>query len=959
MNSNELREKFLNFFQERGHRIVPSDSLIPSGDPSLLFTSAGMVQFKKHFLGQTKLTFKRACSSQKCLRTTDIEKVGWTSRHLTFFEMLGNFSFGDYFKSEAIEWGWEFLTKECQLDPKLLYASIYREDEESFALWKKILPEARIVRLGEESNFWNMGETGPCGPCSEILFDQGETACEPEKYECCKKNHCKPGCDCDRYLEVWNLVFTQYDKQANGTLLPLPQKNIDTGMGLERLTAVVNGFSSSFEIDIFQNLIQEIKKLLKNKMERKERDERTIADHLRACTFLICDGVLPSNEGRGYILRRLARRALRIGWLRGLKEPFLYKLVPAVVANMNNIYPELLERMKNIQSILETEENNALATIESGMRTLQDALGGGKKLSGKVRLAGEKIFYIYDTFGLDKEIQKEIVKDWGAELIFSEEEFEKAKAEAQEISRKGWKGSGETDIAVYAEVQKKLKPTLFRGYELLELETEVTAILKPSLEFSELRLERSPSDSSFSKGGNRRLEVQLNEGEEGEIVLAETPFYAESGGQVGDRGSIESIVHSPQSMVSASKGLDSSLLATGYSLLAEVLDTQEPVEGLIVHKVKVKSGKLKVREKVFAKVNAELRRHTMRHHTATHLLHAALRKILGTQVTQAGSLVAPEKLRFDFTYPKALSEEQLSRIELEVNRAILENLPRKRNECSLEEARSRGALAFFGDKYGEKVFVVNYGSASTEVCGGTHCNATGEIGLFKIVSESSVGSGVRRIEALAGEKALAFLKEQEKFEKLVSEKLRCSFPESPDKIEKLLAKQKELEREIATLRKRGVSGPENLISKAKTISWKDRPNGEIHPVESSKGGTAEPPFHRVKLLAEVVEAVDSKSLRETADRLQEKLGPSIVLLTAEKEGKISFVVRVTKEIVKNGFNAAQIAKRFSEKIGGKAGGKEILAEGGAKAVPNLREILSSFQEEMMESLQTNPVVPNR
>ena len=876
--TGELREKFLGYFKRQGHTLVASDSLIPSGDPTLLFTSAGMVQFKKHFLGQVRLDFRRAASCQKCLRTSDIDRVGLTARHLTFFEMLGNFSFGDYFKKEAIHWGWEFLTKEAGLDPKRLYATIYKDDDEAAELWKKIVPESRIVRLGEDSNFWNMGPTGPCGPCSEILLDRGEKYGHPG----CPG----PGCDCDRYMEVWNLVFTQFDRQSDGKLLPLPQKNIDTGMGLERLSVAANGLESSFDIDLFRNLVEAIRESVGRK-DVGEKSLRIVSDHMRSSTFLISDGVLPSNEGRGYVLRRLLRRALRQGWTHGKKEPFLHQLVAVVAKDMGSAYPELRERQKNIEAIVETEEKNALATIEIGTRTLEQAILEScdrKELRpplGKVTLPGKKVYDIYDTYGLDKEIQKEIVRDWQGELIFSEEEYEKARAQAVETARKGWKGSGEKDVTLHTGLQKKTGAIPFRGYEVLELDTKVlAALLKTPKGLEEVR--------------------ELKEGEAGELVLAETPFYAESGGQVGDKGTI-----------------------SGPGFVAQVSDTRKPVEGLIVHSAKVTRGSVKPGDAARAQVDAELRRHTMRHHTATHLLHAALRKILGTTVTQAGSLVSPEKLRFDFTYPKALTREQIAQIEREVNRPVLRNIRRERGEYTLDEARKRGALAMFGEKYSAKVFVVKYEDASTEVCGGTHCESTGDIGLVKIVGESSVASGVRRIEAVAGEKALDHVQAEERAIHAVADKLKSAWAEAPEKIERLFQKQAELEREIGTLKRKSLGNElGELVGRAKPL------NGKI------------------KVVAEQIEASDAQALRETADLVRDKLGSGIVILASGGADKVSFVVTVTPDLQKEGWHAGKIAKGFAEIINGSGGGKESFAQGGGKPAGDLKKILQSFPEKL-------------
>ena len=881
MNTNHIRGEFLAAFRSLGHEVVPSDSLVPSGDPTLLFTSAGMVRFKKHFLGQTRLENRRAASAQKCLRTSDIDRVGLTARHLTFFEMLGNFSFGDYFKAEAVRWAWDFLTKNLGLDEKRLSVSVFREDDEAFALWKKIVPESRIVRLGEDSNFWSMGETGPCGPCSEILYDSG--AASPG-HDCPG-----PGCDCDRHLEVWNLVFTQFDKRPDGSLAPLAQKNIDTGMGLERLSMAANGKASVFDIDLFENLSKEIRSLAGR--DAPPRTARVVSDHIRAGTFLVSDGILPSNEGRGYILRRLIRRALREGWTRGARDPFLHKLVAVVARDMGGAYPELREREKNIESIILTEERNAIESIAGGTEALAGEI---KKLLGRspddgplgpVRIPGGRVYMIYETYGLDKEIQKETVRDWGGELLFSEQDYESARDGAVRIARKGWKGSGEKDSGLYADILKETGPTAFKGYETLETETEVLAVLK--------------------KGGDGHVRSgSLAAPEEGEVILKETPFYAESGGQAGDRGTLRS------------GGVE-----------AEVLDTRRPHEGLTAHRVAVRKGTLAPGAKVLAAVDGALRSHTMRHHTATHLLHAALRRELGSQVTQAGSLVSPDKLRFDFTFPRALTGEELSRVETGVNRAVLSNRPRDRREVPLDEARKIGALAFFGDKYGAKVFVVGYGELSTEVCGGTHCLSTGEIGFFKILSESSAASGVRRIEAVAGEKALAAARAMESSARKVAEKLRCSPEECPEKLERLLQKQGELEREVRDLKKKGaLPSPASLGKEARVF----------------KGAGAAGPL---KILAKEVGAMDPDTLREAADAARESLGSGIVLLASADGGKNDLVVTVTPDLPPRGYRAGNIAKAFSDKVGGNGGGRDLFAQGGGRAA-GIRKILETFPDEI-------------
>ncbi len=703
MKSQEIRSKFLKYFEARGHKVVSSDSLIPTGDPTLLFTSAGMVQFKKNFLGQSADKFTRAATSQKCFRTSDIDNVGRTNRHLTFFEMLGNFSFGDYFKQDAIAWGWEFLTKDMGLKKDKLYASIYKDDNEAFDLWKKIIPESKIIKLGEKTNFWNMGPTGPCGPCSELLYDLGEEfTCGPS---------CGPECDCGRYLEVWNLVFTQFDRQEDGSLKNLPRKNIDTGMGLERLAAVANGKSNVFETDLFLPIIDELSDILEVKIAENLYPLRMMSDHARAVTFLISDGILPSNEGRGYVLRRILRRALRQGKIFGTNEPFLYKVVAEVAEIMKAAYPELSERRENIASITKMEEEKFLETLESGSKILEEIMSkykstdvvknkGAQKTIGII--PGDEVFKLYDTYGFPGDLTKEIAKENGLDI--DEDGFKKAQKAAQEKSRAAWSGSGEKDITFYSELQKTLGSTVFVGYEKMSAKAKVKALIKDG----------------------ESVEV-LKKGDEGEIVLSETPFYAESGGQVGDSGKLK----------------------TGGSENALITDTFKPLNDFFVSKVKVLTGEIKLNSEIEAEVDLERRKNIMRHHTATHLLHKALRKVLGKHVTQAGSLVTPNYFRFDFTHLAAMKPEEISEAELLVNKAIRENMPVCVSEMNINDARKAGAMALFGEKYSEKVRAVAVNDEdnkpfSLELCGGTHVFRTGDIGMFKIVSETSIAAGTRK-----------------------------------------------------------------------------------------------------------------------------------------------------------------------------------------------------------------------
>ncbi len=691
MNSNDIRKKFLDYFAARGHNVVPSDSLIPSGDPTLLFTSAGMVQFKKHFLGQSKDTFTRATTCQKSFRTSDIDQVGKTNRHLTFFEMLGNFSFGDYFKQEAIDWGWEFLTKEMSIPADKLYITIYKDDNEAHDIWKKIIPESRIVRMGEETNFWNMGPTGPCGPCSELLFDLGPKMS-------CGKPDCGPACSCNRYLEVWNLVFTQFDRQENGELKNLPRKNIDTGMGFERLVAVANGKNNVFDNDLFEPIINDLAGFFDADPSTHKEQYRMMADHSRAITFLIGDGILPSNEGRGYVLRRILRRALRQGKLFGINEPFLYKVTARAADLMKQQYPDLAARRENIASITKMEEEKFLETLEAGTKILDELIAKysgtrsaeASALKTKFMIPGNEAFKLYDTYGFPLDLTREIASEKG--LSVDEGGFKTAQAEAQTKSRSAWSGSGEKDVTFYSKLHKELGDTVFTGYENLEEESLVKAIIV-----------------------NGKKADALNEGEEGEIVLSTTPFYAESGGQVGDTGTI-----------------------TGRSgSLAEVTDVQKPSGSMFVHKVKVIHGSFIMDNTVTAAIHKERRRSIARHHTATHLLHKALREILGTHVTQAGSLVTPDYFRFDFTHLSGLKPDEITEAEQMVMKAVLDNMPVVTTVMNIDEARKQGAMALFGEKYGDvvrSVCVKDHSAEkhfSLELCGGHARFPHGRYRLFQ------------------------------------------------------------------------------------------------------------------------------------------------------------------------------------------------------------------------------------
>ncbi len=862
-----IRKTFLDFFGEKGCKVVSSDSLVPSGDKTLLFTSAGMVQFKKHFLGQSKDTFTRATSSQKCFRTSDIEQVGITNRHLTFFEMLGNFSFGDYFKEEAIAWAWEFLTKYMQLPKEKLYATIYKDDEEAGQLWKKFVPESKIIKMGDETNFWTMGPTGPCGPCSEILIDLGEEMG-------CHKPTCGPWCDCNRYLEIWNLVFTQFDRQDDGSLKPLGRKNIDTGMGLERIVAAANGKNNVFDTDLFLPMMNAAADILKVSFNDNIPKLRMIADHARAITFLISDGIHPSNEGRGYVLRRILRRAVRQGKVFGMKEPFLYKLVDVVHEVMKPAYPELTARLDNIKSMAKVEEEKFLETLNTGTDLLNNLIMQYKSKNVS-ELKGEDVFKLYDTYGFPHELTKEIALENG--LTIDEKGFEQEKKLAQEKSRGAWSGSGEQDITFYSVLHKECGDTTFEGYTQNSSSVKVIALVKDG----------KKTDS-------------LVEGDKGEIIFSNTPFYAESGGQVADTGKI-----------------------FNEFVNMEVTDVIKPIGKLFVHKVTVTQGKVKTGDVLTASIDTEKRNQTARHHTATHLLQKVLRATLGNHVAQAGSFVCPDNLRFDFNHFKAVTKEELKKIEQDVNKAIRQNYPVSITEMSIEQARKEGAMALFGEKYGDvvrtvKVIETDDKYYSMELCGGTHVQKTGDIGMFKIISESSVGSGIRRIEAVCGGACEKYVESLENKIDEVSEILKTSKVALISSAKKVMADIKTLEEEISKLKSKVISGEiDEYIKSAKII------NG-------------------VNVIAFIVKDIDVKSLREMADRVKTKQQSAIIVIASQFNDKISFVVSVSNDLMEKGYNSGKIAKQFASKIEGSGGGKPDFAQGGGKKTDNLKSVIENI-----------------
>ncbi len=862
---------FLDYFAQRGHKVVPSSSLVPKNDPTLLFTNAGMVQFKSVFLGEEIRDYNRATTSQKCVRAggkhNDLENVGHTARHHTFFEMLGNFSFGNYFKKDAIGYAWDFLTTVVRLPKEKLWVTIYKDDDEAFQLWQDVakVPENRIVRLGEKDNFWQMGDTGPCGPCSEIIIDQG-----PEVG--CKKHDCAVGCDCDRYLEIWNLVFMQYNRDSAGTLTPLPKPSIDTGLGLERLAAVVQGVRSNFETDLFQSIIKQIAALAGvpyHKDEQADISYQVIADHLRSMTFLISDGVLPSNEGRGYVLRRIIRRAIRYGKLIGINTSFLYKLIGTIVDEMRQAYPELVDSREHVAKVVLLEEERFATTLDSGLALLNQTVEELKASDKKV-IPGPLLFKLYDTFGFPLDLVADMARD--LHMTLDEEGYRQAMQEQREKARAAWIGTGDEKVSpVYKELAASIGKIIFLGYDTLEENAEVIAIIK---------------DTTKTQSAQ--------EGEEVEIILNQSPFYAASGGQVGDKGEI-----------------------LGEAAKFEVSDTVKPVENIIVHKGKIKRGTFKIGDAVLAKVEAADRADTARHHTVTHILHAVLRSVLGDHVKQAGSLVTPDRLRFDFTHYAALTEREKERIEELVNERIIENHPVETAVMNIEHAVASGAMALFDEKYGDIVRVVSVQDVSKELCGGTHTHASGDIGLFKIISESGVAAGVRRIEALAGRRAYLQIKKEERNIQEIAHLLKASDADITTRVEKLVSQLKEAEKELERLKhKMQSSQADDVIAGAVEIDG-------------------------IKSLAKRIDGLEQKELRDFGDKLRDKLGSGILALGSSKDGKVSLIVMVSKDLTTR-YHAGKIIKDMAAILGGTGGGKPDMAQSGGKDPEKLDAALEAL-----------------
>jgi len=857
MTSNELRQAFLDFFHDNDHEVVASSPLVPGNDPTLLFTNAGMVQFKDVFLGTDKRIYQRAATSQRCVRAggkhNDLENVGYTTRHHTFFEMLGNFSFGDYFKQDAIRYAWEFLTITLGLDPKRLWVTVFNDDDEAADIWlkdMKIDPE-RFTRMGEKDNFWSMGDTGPCGPCSEIFYDHGpDVEGGPPG---------SPDQDGDRYVEIWNLVFMQFDRSADGEMVPLPKPSVDTGMGLERIAAVMQGVHSNYQIDLFANLITATAKTLGVKNDASS-SLNVIVDHIRACAFLIVDGVLPGNEGRGYVLRRIIRRAIRHGKKLGNDELFFYRLVAPLVTEMGDAYPELAKAQSHVEKVLEKEERRFAETLDQGMEILEEAIA---QLDGKM-IAGDVAFKLYDTYGFPLDLTADIARERG--LTVDQQGFEKAMAGQRDRARAaskfihvptgGFKIGGEA-------------ATVFSGYEGVSGEGTVVAL--------------------FNDG---KAVDELTVGDDGAVILSSTPFYAESGGQVGDTGVLTSKDHS-----------------------FTVLDAQKSGKA-VVHFGSVQAGGLKVGDKVEAQVDADRRQAIRLNHSATHLMHAALRSELGDHVHQKGSLVDAERLRFDFSHYEGITAEQLQTIEDQVNGEIRKNVAAETKLMNYDDAVASGAMALFGEKYDDLVRVLRLGDISTELCGGTHVDRTGDIGIFKITSESGVASGVRRIEGVTGKGALEWIDSRQRSLDDISTLLRSQPDQASTKVTQLLKRNKELEKELAAAKQALVTG------------------GASDHTENVQeiGG--------IKVLVTRIDGADAKTLREAIDRFKDKLQSAVVVIGSVDDGVVRLAAGVTKDNTDR-IRAGDLIKPVAEQVGGKGGGRPDFAQAGGSDVGALDEALKS------------------
>ena len=866
MNSNDIRTRFLEYFEARGHERVPSSPLLPAQDPTLLFANAGMNQFTDLFLGLETRTYSRATTSQKCVRAggkhNDLEMVGRTRRHQTFFEMLGNFSFGDYFKKEAVEYAWELLTEEFGVSADRLWVTVFEEDDEAAGLWKDHIGVAadRIVRMDEKDNFWQMGDTGPCGPCSEIHYDFGPKASDEGHTDCSFP------CECGRYLEIWNLVFMQFDRDETGNLNPLPKPSIDTGLGLERMASVLQGKISNYDTDLFAPLLERAANLLGvsyGESESTDTSLRIIADHVRAATFLIGDGIIPSNEGRGYVLRKIMRRGMRQGTLLGWPKPFLHTMTGHVVDLMKDAYPDLVNTRDYVDRVVENEEKRFSTTVAVAVGKLEEIIADVESHDGN-RIPGKELFKLYDTFGLPLDFTEEIARE--KSLVLDIQGFNSELDRQKERARESWKGHSRS-AGVYESIAEG--ETDFLGYETTEGEGRIIGILS----------------------GGRTVEQVEGPGAEAEVVLDRTPFYAESGGQVGDQGSLTS----PEGA-------------------ASVTDTFSPTLGLIVHHVKLDVGRLEIADIVLGRVDVERRRRIAANHTGTHLLHAALRRTLGVHVKQAGSLVAPARLRFDYTHYAPLTAEEIEEIEGGINRIVLENHPVETREMALGEAIELGAIAFFGEKYQQKVRVVSVPDISMELCGGTHTSATGDVGLFKIIAGSSVAAGVRRIEAVTGLGSYDRLVSDERLLDEVGRQLRAPRSGLAGAVDRLLAQQKELEDELARL-KRSSAG--------------SRLEGLLEAQNSVSG---------ISVIAQRVEGVDVPMMRELAENARARMGSGVVVLGTADNGKAMLVTSVSEDL-RGRLHAGTIVKQIATIVGGSGGGRPDFAQAGGKKPEKLDQAL--------------------
>ncbi len=858
MKSSEIRQKFLEFFASHGHAVVASSPLVPANDPTLLFTNAGMVQFKDVFLGQDKRPYVRAASSQRCVRAggkhNDLENVGYTARHHTFFEMLGNFSFGDYFKRNAIKFAWEFLTVTLKVPQEKLWVTVYAEDDEAADIWLNEVGVAssRFTRIATTDNFWQMGDTGPCGPCSEIFYDHGpEIAGGPPG---------TPEADGDRYVEIWNLVFMQYNRDSAGALHPLPKPSVDTGMGLERVSAVMQQVHSNYEIDLFQDLIKaaarECLGSASSAQDLSSNSLKVIADHIRACSFLIADGVIPGNEGRGYVLRRIIRRAIRHGYKLGQNQPFFYALVEDLANAMGSAYPELVEAKARIAAVLKQEEERFAETLENGMQILEAALGQESRI-----LDGETLFRLYDTFGFPLDLTADIARERG--IAIDHAGFEQAMARQRERARATSKFTMQDGIA-YSGL-----PTQFHGYENVQYEGQVLAIYRQ---------------------GSRVDFIEADD--EAVVVLDQTPFYAESGGQVGDCGEL--------------------LAANGTFAVSDTQKIQADVFG---HKGLLRSGRLVIGDKVLAKVNPAARARTERNHSVTHLMHKALREVLGAHVQQKGSLVDADKTRFDFAHNQPMTDEEIRKVEVLVNAEILSNAATGARMMAIEDAKKTGAMMLFGEKYGDEVRVLDIGS-SRELCGGTHVKRTGDIGLFKIVAESGVAAGVRRVEAVTGEGALAYIQQQESQLQQVAGAIKVQPQEAATRIAQILDSVKQLEKELARMKSKLAS------------SQGDELAGQVREVKGTK------------VLAVCLEDADSRTLRETLDKLKDKFKSCVVVLAAIEAEKVKLIAGVSADLTTK-VKAGELINFVALQVGGKGGGRADMAQAGGTQPDNLPAALES------------------